>query len=166
MKNKGDSIQYVPIFEALNVILQHEDVLAELTSNWESEHPNLETFKSFKDGRCFKGKSLFQSNPNCLEICLYCNDFNIVNPLGNRTEKYKVSAFYFVTGNFSAKFKSRLEDIHLALLSPAAFVSKNVYKTILAPLLDDIKKLETEVIQVMFESNQHHFWYSKYAHCR
>ena len=51
-----------------------------------------------------------------------------------------------------------MKDIHLAVLSPAAFVSKYDYKTILAPVLDDIKKLETEGIQVMFEGNQHHFF--------
>ena len=45
MKSKGNSIQYVPIFEALNVILQHEDVLAELTSNCESEHPISKVLK-------------------------------------------------------------------------------------------------------------------------
>ena len=144
VKNKGDSIQYVPIFETLNVILQHQDVLRERTSNCESEHANLETFKSFKDSGYFKENVLFQSNPNALQICLYHNNFNIVNSLGNKTEKYKVSAFYFGIGNFSAIFKSRLKDIHLAVLSPAAFVSKYGYKTILAPLLDDIKKLETE----------------------
>ena len=33
VKNKGGSIWYVRIFETLNVILQHEDVLGELTSN-------------------------------------------------------------------------------------------------------------------------------------
>ena len=88
---------------------------------------------------------------------MYHDNFNIVNPLGNKTEKYKISAFYFVIGNFSAKFKSRLEDIHLAVLSPAAFASKYGYKTILALLLHDIKKLETEGIQGMFEGNQHHF---------
>ena len=76
VKNKGDSIQYVPIFETLNVILQQEDVLGELTSNCESEHANLETFKSFKDGRYFKKNVLFQSNPNALQICLYHDDFN------------------------------------------------------------------------------------------
>ena len=118
----------------------------------------METFKSFKDGKCFKENLLFQSNPNALQICLYHNDFNIVNPLGNKTEKYKVSAFHFVIGNFSTKFKSRLRDIHLEVLSPAAFVSKYGYKTILEPLLDGIKKIETEGIQVMFEGNQHHLF--------
>ena len=120
----------------------------------------METFKSFKDGRYFKENVLFQPNPNALQICLYHSDFNIVNPLGNKPEKYKVSAFYFVIGNFSAKFKSRLKDIHLVILSPAAFNSKYGYKTILVSLVDDIKKLETEGIKVMFEGmrNQYHFF--------
>ena len=83
VKNKGDIIRYVPIFIILNAILQHEDVLGELNSNCESEHANLETFKSFKDGRYFKENVLFQSNVNALQICLYHDDFNIVNPLGN-----------------------------------------------------------------------------------
>ena len=114
----------------------------------------METFKLFKDGRCFKENLLSQSNLNALQICLYHDDFNIGNPLGNKTEKYKISAFHFVIGNFSAKLKSHLRDIHLEVLSPAAFVSKYGYKTI----LEGIKKIETECIQVMFEGNQHHFF--------
>ena len=83
-------------FEALNVIVQHEDTLDERTSNCEFEHENLENFKSFKDGRYLKENILFQSHQNALQICLYHDDFDIVNPLGNKTEKYKVPAFYFV----------------------------------------------------------------------
>ena len=146
VKNKSDNIQYV---STLNAILQHEDILGELNSNCEIWQ---------MDGKYFKENILFQSNPNVLQICLYHDDFNIVNPLGNTTEKYKVSTFYFVIENLSAKFKSRLKDIHLAVLSPAAFVSIYGYKPILAPLLDDIKKLETEGIQVMFKGNQRHFF--------
>ena len=39
-----------------------------------------------QDGRCLKENVLFQSNPNALQICLYHNYFNIVNPLGNKTK--------------------------------------------------------------------------------
>ena len=95
VKNKGESLQYVTIFSTLNLILQHEDILGELTSDCDYEHANLETFKSFKDGRSFKENVLFQCNPNALQICLYHNDFNIVNPLGNKTEKCQVSAFFY-----------------------------------------------------------------------
>ena len=50
-----DSVKYKG--ETLNVILRHEDVQGELTLDCESEHANLETFKSrwqmFQDDRCF-----------------------------------------------------------------------------------------------------------------
>ena len=106
---------------------------------------------SFRDGTACKENQLFNSEPNALQICLYHHDFNIVNSLGNKTQKYKISAFYFVTGNFENKYKSRLQDIHLCILSPANFVNKRGYEKILRPLLDDLLKLETEGIKISFE---------------
>ena len=55
------------------------------------------------------------------------------------------------------KFKSRLKDIHLVLLSPANFVSKYGYNSILSPLLEDLKKLENEGISVNFQGVLHRF---------
>ena len=63
------------------------------------------------DGTAYKENKLFSSDKNTLQICPHHDDFNIVNPLGNKRQKYKISAFYFVIGNLSAKFKSRLKDI-------------------------------------------------------
>ena len=93
-----------------------------------------------------------------MQICLYHDDFNIVNPLGNKTQKYEVSAFYFVIGNFSGKYKSRFKDNHLAILSPASLVSKYGYKKILAPLLENLLKRETLGIKVSFQSVDHTFF--------
>ena len=112
---------------------------------------------SFRDGTACKENQLFNSEPNALQICLYHDDFNIVNPLGNKTQKYKISAFYFVIGNFANKYKSRLKDIHLCILSPATFVNKYGYEKILRPLLDDLLKLETEGIKISFEGVDHKF---------
>ena len=112
---------------------------------------------SFRDGTACKENQLFNSEPNALQICLYHDDFNIVNPLGNKTQKYKISAFYFVIGNFANKYKSLLKDIHLCILSPATFVNKYGYEKILRPLLDDLLKLETEGIKISFEGVDHKF---------
>ena len=46
------------------------------------------------------------------------------NPVGNKIVKYKMPAFYFVLGNIPAKYSSRLNDIHLLLLSPSPLVQK------------------------------------------
>ena len=73
------------------------------------------------------------------------------------TKHTNISAFYFVLGNLPPRFKSRLKDIHLVLLSPANFVSKYGYNSILSPLLEDLKKLENEGISVNFQGVLHRF---------
>ena len=89
---------------------------------------------SFRDGVAYKNNFVLNFTPKVLELCIYHDDFSIVIPLGNKTNKYKISAFYFVLGNFSSKFRSRLSDIYLILLSPASLVAKYVYHFLLSPL--------------------------------
>ena len=91
---KQESIQYIPLLPALQAILQHEDALSHLLA--ENSIPGSGSDKSiltFRDGTSCKENQLFNSDPNALQICLYHDDFNIVNPLGNKTEKCKISAF-------------------------------------------------------------------------
>ena len=66
------------------------------------------------------------ANPNILEICMYHDDFGMFNQLGNKTHKHKISAFYFVLGNLPFEYRSRLNDIHLIVLSLASHVGKLV----------------------------------------
>ena len=162
ISQKREFIQYVPLFSTLEVILQHEDVLsvlyAENGSNNASTNSDRKKLRSYRDGIALRENGLFSCDKHALQICLYHDDFNIVNPLGNKTQKYKVSAFYFVIGNFSGKYKSRFKDIHLAILSPASLVSKYGYKEILTPLLEDLLKLETLGIKVSFQGVDHTFF--------
>ena len=101
---------------------------------------------------------LFSCFKDALQICLYHDGFNTENPLGNKTQKYEVSAFYFVTENFSGKYKSRFKDIHLAILSPASLANKYGYKEILTPLLEELLKPKTLGIKVSFQGVDHTFF--------
>ena len=156
ISQKQELIQYVLLFSTLEVILQHEDVLsvlyAENGSNNASTNPDRKKLRSYRDGIAHRENGLFSCDKHALQICLYQDDFNIVNPLGNKKQKYKVSTFYFVIGNFSGKYKSRFKDIHLAILPPVSLVSKYGYKEILAPLLEDLLKLETLGIKLLFKA--------------
>ena len=67
----------------------------------------------------------------------------------------KVSAFNFVIGDLSGKYKSRIKDIHLAILSSATLVSKYGHREILTLLLEDLQKLETLGIKVSFQGVDH-----------
>ena len=119
--------------------------------------PQTGVIKTFRGSLAFKSNKFLNSREHVLEICLYHDDFIIVNPLGNKTNKHKISAFYFVLGNLPPKFKSRLKDIHFVLLSPANSVSKYGYNSILSPLLEDLKKLENQGISVNFQGVLHRF---------
>ena len=151
---KEDTIQYVPIYSTLNAVLRHEDVLAHI---YAETSPQNGVIKTFRDSLGFKSNTFLNSREHVLEICLYHDEFSIVNSLGNKTHKHKISAFYFVLGNLPPKFKSRLKDIHLVILSPANFVSKYGCNSILSLLLEDLKKLENEGISVNFQGVLHRF---------
>ena len=116
MTQKHDTIQYVLIFSTLKAILGYEVVLTYVLKENVSNNFN---FKTFKGGTAFRTNPFLNANFNILEICMHHDDFGIVNPLGNKTHKHKISIFYFVLGNFPFKYRSRLNDIHLIVLSSA-----------------------------------------------
>ena len=80
------------------MLLNH--VKCEIISPKKSK-PNI--YERFSEGEAFKGSNFWNETESMkLEIILYHDDFNVVNPLGNKTSKYKVSACYFVLGNLPA----------------------------------------------------------------
>ena len=125
---KEDTIQYVPIYSTLNAVLRHEDVSAHI---YAETSPQNGVIKTFRDSLAFKSNKFLNSREHVLDICLHHDDFSIFNPLGSKTHKHKISAFDFVLGNLPPKFKSRLKDIYLVLLSPANFVSKYGYNSVI-----------------------------------
>ena len=68
-----------------------------------------------------------------------------------------MSGFYFVLGNIPTKFRSRLQDINLAIICKAKTITKHGYGAVLKPLLDDLKILETSGISMMFQNISYTF---------
>ena len=124
--------------------MKHEDVLASILH--QNNQENDDRLRTYQNGKAFHRNKLFSSKQNSLQLILYHADFRTVNPLENKVVKYKVSTF-FVLGNISAKYRSRLDHINL-LLSPSALVQKYGYKEILQLVLDDILTLETTGIEI------------------
>ena len=148
-------MQHVSILSTLEMLLNHEDVLCEIISPKKSK-PNI--YERFSEGEAFNGSNFWNETESMkLEIILYHDDFNVVNPLGNKTSKYKVSAVYFVLGNLPAKYRSRLTDIHLLSIVPTRLISKYGYEKVLEPLIKDLKTLETQGLDIVFEGKKLHF---------
>ena len=93
---KEDTIQYIPIYFTWNAVLRNEDVLAHI---YVEPSPQNGVIRTFKDSLAFKSNNFLNSREFVLEICLYHDDFSIVNPLGSKTHKHKISAYCLDLGN-------------------------------------------------------------------
>ena len=106
---KNDTVQYIPISRTLSLLLSHEDILGEVSKRT-TEHTEG-VIRSYNDGEMWRENVLFTIDEPSLQLILYYDDFNVVNPLGNKVVKYKSSAFYFVLGNIPSNLRSRLCDM-------------------------------------------------------
>lgn len=139
--HKIGTYSYVPITEVLSNYCLHEDIFDENQANDYLER-DPDYLSDYTDGTCFKEHPLFKVNPHALRLHFYEDEFEVVNPLGSKKTKHKLCAFYYSVGNL--KHRSKLKHIHLALLVRQTFVKSCGLATILKPMLDDLKKLESE----------------------
>ena len=147
-----ETFQYVPILQTLEYLLKFEDIFAEVINGHRSSDRKL---RDICDGNLFKQNTLYSSNENALQVILYYDDFNIVNPLGNRVRKYKLSAFYMTLGNLNPIYRSQNKSIFLVSLCRTKLLKKHGFNTVLAPLERDLQQLEVEGIT--FNKGQEHF---------
>lgn len=83
-------------------------------------------------------------------VCTICQ---VVNPLGAKRGKHKVTAFYFLIGNIGSKYNASLRNIHLLAIARDRLVKKYSYSRILEPLIKDFQQLYDSGIQVQFEGH-------------
>ncbi|XP_072047514.1 uncharacterized protein [Amphiura filiformis] len=147
-----DSVQYVSILQTLTELLKHDDIFAEV---YEGHATHSEVMQDFCDGSNFKKNTLFSNAPHSLQIQLYYDDFTIGNPLANKAPTLKLGGFYFVIGNLSPKYRSKLHVIQLAMLCKSKHIKRYGFKKVLVPLIRDLKVLEEEGILVSKDGVDH-----------
>ena len=57
---KADTIQYIPLYETLNVLLSHRDVFSEVLK-WQKVTEDDNVLKTYHGGSAFKSNSLLNS---------------------------------------------------------------------------------------------------------
>lgn len=100
-----------------------------------------DNYEDFCDGSYFKSHPLFLSNKFALQIQLYYDDFECVNPLGSKKGMHKVGCLYFILRNLPPRVNSALLNIHLVSLFHAQDAKKYGIDEILKPLVKDLKIL-------------------------
>lgn len=136
-----ETFQYISILSTLGLVLGEEHVRHEIEIGHSSTN---DTMHDICDGQQYKNHPLFSNNPQAIQICLYFDEFEVVNPLGSKRGIHKVGAFYINFKNLPPKWNSSLDNIHLLALCNCLDIKKYGFDSILAPFVADLRKLESE----------------------
>lgn len=142
--NQKEVYHYLPILKTLKFLLVQESILSEILN----PPTDNNYYTDFKDGLIFKKHPLFSTNTSSLQIFLYCDEFEVCNPLGVNRKVHKLIAFYYVLGNIHPKFRSTVDNIQLVLLCKNTYVKKYGLKKVVEPLIKDLEKLRTSGVLV------------------
>lgn len=151
--NKTGSYSYVPICEVLRKYCSHEDIWDQIQAELNIEKDEL-VLNDYRDGLHFKNHKIFAGNPQALRLHFYEDEFEVCNPLGSKRNKHKLFAIYYTVGNVGTKYCSQLKHMHLALLVRYCHVKQFGLDEILKPLIDDLKKLSSEGINVLVDGSE------------
>lgn len=84
------------------------------------------------------------------EILHTVDEFEVVNPLGSKKGKHKLTAVYFKIGNLDSKYLSELQNTYLSTLVQHKFIQSGFtdYDEVLQPLISDVEILETDGVSL------------------
>lgn len=145
-----DKFVYVPILGTLKSMFKN----SELCESFLQVKQHKEgVYKDICDGSYFKSNDLFSQQKHALQIQLYYDDFETANPLGSKKGIHKLGCIYFILRNLPPKCNSVLMNIHVVALFHSQDLRKYGFDEILKPLIDDVKTLEMQGIEVPFSDS-------------
>lgn len=139
-----DTFMYVPLLKTIEKILQ----IPQYSYYFNSKFNNSNTIKTFSDSISYKTNPLFSSYPKSIQVQLFYDDFETVNPLGSKKGVHKLGALYFTLRNLPDFLNSQLSQIHLLALFYSEDAKKYGYHSIVKHILPDFKILESAGIAI------------------
>ncbi|CAN7939989.1 unnamed protein product [Ixodes hexagonus] len=133
--------QYVPIKETLKTLLENRYV-SQILSEPRKGSRTTGLLDDFSDGAGDQRNALFTSNIPSLQIIIYQDAFEVVNPLGSARKIHKVVGVYFTLANFAKHNRSTRVHLQLALLFNESDIRVFGHDKIFGPLIQDLADLE------------------------
>lgn len=137
---------YVPILNSLEKLLQEEEIYNQVCNkSFEIKIGPIGSFEDYRDGLTYKNNVFLNEEPR-LEIILYADAFEIVNPLGSAKKKYKTLGVYYTLGNIVSYERLKTKNMQLAILCFNSHINTFSLDVILEKLIEDIIILENSGI--------------------
>jgi len=139
---KRDTFQYVPLLKLLALLLSDAGIRDATDA---THHAGDGYMQDFCDGSLFENIPLFVEDKTALQLCMYFDECEVVNPLGSRKGIHKIGFIYLSLWNLHPVVRSRLNNIHILAAFNSIDRVKYGFGKILAPIVKDLKELERGV---------------------
>ena len=138
---------YIPIIDSFKCLVEDPTYLGVLEKQRQDVTIKEDLIQNFTDGSLIKNLEYFQANPEASPLGIYSDALEVSNPLGSSKGKHKIINLFWVPLNVPIRYRSKVDNIFLAIVVKEKYVRKYGYKKIYRPLINDLKKLE-EGVQV------------------
>lgn len=139
-----DTFQCVPLKPTLKCIVESAGTIEKILQ-WREGHSGA--IEDFRDGTIFATNSLF-SDELSIPLVLYCDDCEMVNPLGSKTSVHKLGFIYFTIKCLPPEYLSSLKSHFLLAVYKTDDVKTYGINAVLEPIVSQIKDMELNGVQV------------------
>ncbi|CAN7999366.1 unnamed protein product, partial [Ixodes hexagonus] len=134
--NEMRHYSYVPLKETLRTLLSNPDIVSRLSFDVQQSKDGV--YREFTDGRAFQSQT--SSDGSAVQIILYQDAFEVVNPLGSARGKFKMVGVYFTLGNLPSFLRTAVDPQQLVLLCHEKdfkhFGSNKLFERLISDLQD------------------------------
>jgi hypothetical protein len=145
---RKDCVHYVPIIEAIKVLVEDESYNKVITMAEEDDIHNENILKDVRDGIAYKQNLYFRENPDALAIMMYSDGVELTNPLSSGKGKHKIVQLFWTLCEIPRHQRSAIDKIQVGLIFKEKLLKKYTQGQIFKSLLADLKTLETVGVQV------------------
>ncbi|XP_046608722.1 uncharacterized protein LOC124299511 [Neodiprion virginianus] len=139
---------YVSIEKTLKAFFDDTSVYEQYTERKNKEVTRSHVLTDIEDGSLFQTHPVFSSDPSSIQLIIYQDDMEIVNPLGSGKGVYKLTAYYYTLANLHPWSRSSVDPLQLILLCRETDVAYFGLPRVLKPLIDELKKLEDHGLEI------------------
>lgn len=123
-EGRKETSQHVPILDLLKKFLSIKDIQEPILTQ-ASKQLRSEILEDYSDGPFHTSKSAILGIKGILQIHLYTNEFEVINPTGAKRGKHKLCTFHWQLGTqwrkICAIFKEQIFPFHALPIGSAAY---------------------------------------------
>ena len=146
LREKPETMQYIPIKKTLKILLEDDTYINQKLSDTYFYEENV--IKDCRDGLNFRGNEFFKANPTAVPLLLFTDELEVANPLGAGKTKHKVQCSYYTTLDVIPSLRSKVKSIQLLSLVLSRYWKKHGNLKCNRNFIEDLKDLETDGLEV------------------